>query len=149
MLAGNRSKTVRIIFLILGLWLITQRGASQEAPGAQTVPDALRVPERGEAPRYPNDLVIGELGQGQTSEGAYLFARSIISALVEGRTGAQVFTDSGNIPAESLFNEVRSLRPRNYRLGGGRTETDGCVSFLVRIIGPEESITGELFIRQT
>jgi hypothetical protein len=48
---------------------------------------------------------------------------------------------------ESLSQEIRSIRPRSYRLGGGRLEADGCVSFMTRFIGQDESITGELFIR--
>jgi hypothetical protein len=111
------------------------------------VPDALRRPERGEAPRYPVDLVIGDLGQGEVSEGAYNYARSILTALAAGRRDAQVLTNSGFSFAESIFDNIRSIRPRDSRLGGGRNEPDGCVSFLVRIIGPQESITGELFIR--
>jgi hypothetical protein len=46
-----------------------------------------------------------------------------------------------------MFDNIRNIRPRDSRLGGGKYEPDGCVSFLVRIIGPQESITGELFIR--
>jgi hypothetical protein len=118
---------------------------SQEAD--TTVPEALRRPERGEAPRYPKDLVIGDLGQGEISESAYLYARNILTALAAGRRDAQVLTNSGFSFTESMFDSIRSIRPRDSRLGGGRNEPDGCVSFLIRIIGPSESITGELFIR--
>jgi len=111
------------------------------------VPDVLRRPERGEAPRYPKDLVIGDLGQGEASEGAYLYARSILTALTAGRRDAQVLTNTGFSFTDSMFDNIRSIRPRDSRLGGGRNEPDGCVSFLIRIIGPSESITGELFIR--
>ena len=147
MLARNLSVNTGIFCLFLILILITQGVAAQEAAGTQPVPEELRRPEPGEAPRYPKDLVIGELGQGDVSDGAYLFARNIISAVTEGRRDAQIFENSGNIIAESIFDEVEILNPKSYRLGGGRTEVDGCVSFLVRIIGPQESITGELFVR--
>ena len=112
------------------------------------MPDTLRRPVRGEGPRFPSDLVIGELGRGDASEGAYAFARNILAALMAGRRDAPVFTDSASYIAESAFDEVRSLRPRTFRLGGGRIEPDGCVSFLVRFMSREESITGELFIRR-
>jgi len=112
------------------------------------VPEALRRPERGEAPRYPKDLVIGDLGPGEISESAYLYARNILTALTAGRRDAQVLTSSGFSFTEIMFDSIRSIRPRDSRLGGGRYEPDGCVSFLFRIIGPSESITGELFIRQ-
>jgi hypothetical protein len=120
---------------------------SQEAADTQTVPDTLKRPERGEAPRYPKDLVIGDLGQGEVSQGAYLFARNILTAVAAGRRDASAFTNSGFSFTESIFDNIRSIRPRDSRLGGGRNEVDGCVSFVIRIIGPQESITGELFIR--
>ena len=116
--------------------------------GNVAVPDALRMPERGEAPRYPRDLVIGDLGQGEVSEGAYLYARNILTALAAGNRNAQILTNSGFSFTDSMFDNIRSIRPRDSRLGGGRNELDGCVSFLIRIIGPQESITGELFLRQ-
>ena len=147
MFISNRSHGARTAFFLLAFTLITQQVTSQEETGIHPVPDELRRPERSEAPRYPRDLVIGELGQGEVSEGAYLFARNIMSAVTEGRREAQVLENSGYILAESIFNDVSNIRPRSYRLGGGRTEADGCVSFLVRIIGQQESITGELFIR--
>jgi len=155
-----------IAIILLCLCVISQGVFSQEAVPETTleeapetspeavpevthsIPDSLRRPERGEAPRYPEDLVIGVMGQGESSDGAYLFARNLLSALTESRRNAAVITGSGSYVSESIFEEIRSIRPRNYRLGGGKREVDGCVSFLVRFIGNEESISGELFIRQ-
>ena len=118
------------------------------SPGvfSQTIPDTLRRPERGEAPRYPWDLVIGELGRGRAPEDAYRFARTLLEAITAGNRGAPILADSLPALDEALFLEITSLGPRTYRLGGGRTETDGSVSFLVRFLGRTESITGELFI---
>ena len=135
------AKNVKIACLLICLCVPVPALLSQEA--AQTVPDALRRPERGEAPRYPRDLVIGELGQGEASEGAYLFVRSFLSDLMAGRVQPMV----GSVSTENLREEITGIRARSYRLGGGRNEPDGCVSFLVRFLGPNESITGELFIR--
>jgi hypothetical protein len=103
-------------------------------------PEALRMPLRGEAPRYPSDIVIGELGQGEAPQGAYIFAQTLLSALTRG--------DSGRGVSEETKKQVNDLRPRSYRLGGGRTEPDGCVSFLLRFLGQNESAAGELFVRQ-
>jgi hypothetical protein len=105
------------------------------------------MPERGEAPRYPQDLVIGELGQGEAPLGAYQFAQELLSALVSGRNTAAVVQRSSSLIGESVFEELRSISTRTYRIGSGRYEPDGSVSFLVRFIGRTESIVGELFVR--
>ena len=147
MIVRNRRELIKTACFLLAFCLIIQNLVSQEA-GDTSVPEALRRPERGEAPRYPKDLIIGNLGQGEASEGAYLYARNILTAITAGRRDAQVLTNSGFSFTESMFDNIRSIRPRDSRLGGGKYEPDGCVSFLIRIIGPQESITGELFIRQ-
>jgi len=146
MIVVNRRKFGKTALFLLGLCLIAQNLLSQNTNNT-VVPDSLLRPERGEAPRYPKDLVIGDLGPGEASEGAYLYARSILTAIAAGRRDASVLVNSGFSFAESIFDNVRSIRPKDSRLGGGRNEPDGCVSFLFRIIGQQESITGELFIR--
>jgi len=146
---GNR---LRAALIFLGLLLFTRELFSQEeefAWGGQsrTIPETLRMPERGEALRYPMDLVIGELGQGESPEGAYLFARELLSILASGNKEAEIIKESGSILTESLLEEIDSLEPRNYRIGGGRIEADGSISFMIRFLGSGESITGELYIR--
>jgi len=136
-------KQKKIISFFLCIWFASQIVFSQEG-SSHAVPNSLRQPERGEAPRYPSDLVIGDLGRGDATEGAYAFARSILSALMVGRRDAPAFADLSQ--AGSYFEEVRSISPRAFRLGGGRIEPDGHISFLIRFISREESITGELFI---
>ena len=141
-------RNIKKACLLLGIILITQGLFSQEnIEDIQLMPNSLRRPVRGEAPRYPNDLVIGEMGQGDISESAYLFARNLLSALLTGRREAPVLREAGFSSIGSLLEDIGGIRARSYRLGGGKTEIDGSVSFLVRFIGPEESISGELFIR--
>jgi hypothetical protein len=137
---------VTACFLFFLIFLST--GVFPQEEG-QSIPEALRRPDRGETPRYPQDLVIGELGRGQAPEGAYVFARNLLSALTTGNNEAQVLTDTGSVITESMLEELRSLQPRTFRLGGGRFEPDGSVSFLLRFLGPQESISGELYLRQT
>jgi len=147
MIVVNRRKFGKTAMFLLGLFLISHNLLSQNAINTEAVPELLLRPERGEAPRYPKDLVIGDLGPGEASEGAYLYARSILTAMAAGRRDASVLVNSDFSFAESIFDNIRSIRPKDSRLGGGRNEPDGCVSFLFRIIGQQESITGELFIR--
>ena len=113
----------------------------------RTIPTILLRPQRGESPRYPVDIVIGELGRGTASEDAYSYATGVLTALNQGRFDAPVLSGAGHFKLESLFKEIDSLgRSRSFRIGGGRTEADGSSSFLVRFIGTEESLTGELFV---
>jgi len=138
----------------LSLWVFPQGVFPQEeepiviVPAARTIPDALRRPQRGELPRYPQDVVIGELGQGQAPADAYRFARNILAALVAGNYEAPVFSGFPPSLIERHIEEIGGIQPQSYRIGGGRTEIDGYVSFLIRFLGREESITGELFIHQ-
>ena len=115
---------------------------------ATTIPDVLRRPIRGEAPRYPRDRIIGELGQGTAPDSAWQYANALMSAVVSGnRTGLE--TGAGGLLDSILTRYLTSLEtvsPGNYHLGGGRTEADGAVSFLVRFIGRDQWITGELYL---
>ncbi|MCL2008486.1 MAG: hypothetical protein FWG77_10410 [Treponema sp.] len=114
----------------------------------RTIPNMLRRPDRGEAPRLPMDLVIGTLGQGDAPIGAFNFARSLLIALTEGNNEVRIVAESRSIITGNNLEEISGIRTRNYRIGGGRIENDGSVSFLIRFIGLEESITGEIFLRR-
>jgi len=146
------SRGIRTACILLGTAFLfsgicSQGVFGQEEP-ARTIPDALRRPERGESPRYPHDVGIGELGQGQAPLAAYRFARELLEALRQGNKTAPVLENSPGILTGSLLDEISGIEPRSYRIGGGRTEADGNVSFLVRFLGQAESISGELFVRQ-
>jgi hypothetical protein len=108
-----------------------------------TLPGALMRPQRGEAPRYPRDAVIGELGRGTAAGEAYFFARSFMTELIGGN--GEVLSSLAS-PAE-ILSGLEELKPEKYRLGGGREEADGSVSFLFRFIGRERMLTGELHLR--
>jgi hypothetical protein len=148
MVIRSRLNGARAACLLLGLSFFSHLIPAQDAyANFVPVPGDLRRPERGEAPRYPEDLVIGELGQGEAPLGAYQFAQELLSALVSGRNTAAVVQRSSAFIGESVFEELRNINTRSYRIGGGRYEPDGSVSFLVRFIGRTESIIGELFVR--
>ena len=142
-----RAAYLRSFGILLGLWFLSPGGFSQEVQ-TRTIPNTLLRPERGEAPRYPKDLVIGELGQGNAPAEAYQFARELLSALITGTGNAPALEGTTSLITDDLVETIKSIEPRSYRLGGGRTEADGTVSFLIRFLGHEESITGELFLRQ-
>ena len=140
-------KSAGAIVILLGLCFISPEIFCQEIQ-TSTIPGVLLRPEKGENPRYPSDLVIGELGQGEASYESYRFARELLAALLAGAGDAPVLTGINPAMTKELLETIKSIEPRSCRLGSGRNETDGSVSFLLRFFGPGESITGELFIRQ-
>jgi len=139
-----------MLFLCIGFLFLPAAGLSSQnddsaAASRETIPEELLRPRRGEALRYAVDTVIGPLGRGEAPSAAYTFARRIAENLIAGTIG-----NINAASAEMLENYkgvVAEIGPRNFRLGGGRTENDGSVSFLIRFIGRELAITGELYVR--
>jgi hypothetical protein len=112
-----------------------------------SIPEALFRPQRGEAPRYPVDTVIGALGRGAAYDEAYLFARKVSAALTAGNQNDPSLSGMNRVSLEAFISELSGISPHAYRLGSGREEPDGAVSLLVRFIGRDRAITGELYIR--
>ena len=112
-----------------------------------SIPEELLRPRREEAPRYPIDTVIGPIGQGNASSEAYGLARRIAGALLQGNINASVLSSVNKVFIEDCMSALSVVNPRFFRLGSGREEPDGSVSFLIRFVGREQGITGELFIR--
>ncbi|MCL2180409.1 MAG: hypothetical protein FWB83_04700 [Treponema sp.] len=111
-----------------------------------SIPEALLRPLR-EAVRYPIDIVIGELGQGTSSLQAFNFAGRICTALMSARMDNLAFMSANRAVLERHLSALGEINPQSFRIGGGREEADGAYSFLVRFIGREQGITGELYIR--
>jgi hypothetical protein len=126
----------------------TQDAATEPVFNLGLVPEALRQPRRGgENPRYPRDAVIGELGRGLASEDAYRYARNLLQGALTLNRESSLLAGSSPSQLEELFAGLETLAPQQYRLGGGRDEADGSVSFLFRFIGRDMSMAGELYIR--
>jgi len=98
-------------------------------------------------PRYPIDTVIGELGKGKASDAAYNFAVSICAGLLSGDAKHASLTTLNAASRESFLSTIEIIGPVGYRIGSGREEADGAVSFLVRFLGREHGISGELYVR--
>jgi hypothetical protein len=143
-----RDKKMRIA-VFAALFLLGTIGIFPQDELAQrgSIPDELLRPRKSESPRYPIDTVIGELGQGKAPKEAYDIARNAAAALLAGNAQASVLSPAKSVDRESWMAILNTINPQVYRLGGGREEPDGSVSFLVRFAGREQGITGELFIR--
>jgi hypothetical protein len=139
------------VFLPLYLTGLTGLAAQEAAEAGdtepRTVPEFLRQPQRGEAPRYPTDMLIGSLEQKDVPDAAYAFARDVLEALLMENKEAAVLAPMNSADREKIFSDLGKINPRKFRLGTGREEADGSVSFLVRFIGRERGIAGELYLR--
>jgi hypothetical protein len=150
----NNSLRVFVIIALLFLMplCIASQNAGEEQSGMQrpdrgSIPEELLRPRRGELPRYPADTVIGELGRGSVSRDAYSFANTVASGLLSGQMNNAGIDSINAGLRESYLAVLELISPQSYRIGGGREEADGAVSFLIRFIGKEQGIMGELFIR--
>ncbi|MDR0567909.1 MAG: hypothetical protein LBG87_01710 [Spirochaetaceae bacterium] len=132
---------------LLAVGVLTAGVCGAQDGGGETVPESILRPQFGEAVRYPQDTVIGELGAGDAPAEAFAFARNFLQGLLSQNREAQVFADTDPDFLDELFGHLKPIDPRRFRLGGGREEPDGSVSFLVRFIGRESWIAGELYLQ--
>jgi len=122
--------------------------APAQPPAAKgSIPEPLWRPTRGEAPHYPIDTVIGELGRGKASEAAYNFSVSVCEGLLSGDAKHTSLATINAASRESYLSTIEIIGPIGFRIGGGREEADGAVSFLVRFLGREHGVSGELYVR--
>jgi hypothetical protein len=133
------------LFLSASIFAFSQEQIDRVSRGS--IPEELLRPKRGEAPRYPIDIVIGELGKGTASDPAFSFANYISAAFLSGNMENAALVGIDSVVRKSLLSALEEIVPLSYRLGGGREEADGAVSFLVRFIGKDQGISGELYIR--
>jgi hypothetical protein len=92
-------------------------------------------------------MIIGSLNRGDISAAAYTCAREVMNALVRGNREAPVLSSVNSGVREKFLSDLGKIEPRKFRLGEGREEADGAVSFLVRFMGRERGIVGELYVR--
>ncbi|MDR2403659.1 MAG: hypothetical protein LBD78_06470 [Spirochaetaceae bacterium] len=130
-------------------------GEETEAPaalesgpaGLEMIPEEVRRPRKGEAPRYPRDMIIGTLGRGSAPEEAYAFARTCLEAILMKDQDSEYLNIQDSALKEDIFSGLEPVAPRKFRIGGGREEPDGSVSFLFRFIGRDQGVAGELYLR--
>jgi len=139
---------VRVFYTFCLLVLIPAFAVSQGQDLFRgSIPETLLRPGRGEAPRYPVDVVIGELGRGAASVSAFNYANLIGAGFLSGQMGHPALASINSTIRESNLSAIQVISPVSFRIGGGREEPDGAISFLVRFIGREQGITGEMYIR--
>jgi hypothetical protein len=125
--------------IILFVFLTTSAGE-----GAGLLPDSLSRPQKGEAARYPEDMIIGELGSGEAPEDAYAYVKETLGSFLGQRQEAEGV--SGDVWQRTKAS-IDAVSPQKFRLGGGREETDGNTSFIFRFVGRERWIVGEIYVR--
>jgi len=143
MLFKNPTRLAAALLFIL----VSAFAAAQSNPSRGSIPEELLRPGRGESPRYPIDIVIGDLGRGRASAGAFSYAGTITAALISARPDHPLLASINSELRDSYLIAIDVINPISVRIGGGRIEPDGAASFLVRFMGREQSITGELYLR--
>ena len=139
---------IKALPLLLAAAAVFSPGAAADDAGFGTVPMELLRPRRDEPLRYPVDTVIGPLGPGRASRASYEFAGRVAAALLAGNPAAPILSSVDRVFVEDFMAALDAVHPRSFRLGSGEETPDGFVSFLVRFVGRDHGITGELFIRQ-
>ncbi|OHE77054.1 MAG: hypothetical protein A2413_08080 [Treponema sp. RIFOXYC1_FULL_61_9] len=112
-------------------------------PGTAAGSDLI-IPGGTERARLPFDFAIGELGERAADSAAYRFALSFASDLSSSKDVSALFLERGKTESEAAAVLLRPIAPKSVRLGGGMPVDGGSYSFLVRFLGEESSVTGEL-----
>jgi hypothetical protein len=111
------------------------------------VPEMLMRPSREKSPVYPSDAVIGQLSDEDAPPSANIYARGVLRDLMRSNKSAETLQNLSPGLLDEASEKLGEVTPRKVRLGGGRTETDGSVSFLFRYMGNENELSGEIYIR--
>jgi hypothetical protein len=111
------------------------------------VPEALIKPTRERGAFYPVDAVIGQLGTDDLTDGAGGYARSVMQDLLKQDAAAASLGNLGPDITGDAMEKLAEAAPHKWRIGGGREEADGSVSFLFRFMGREKEVSGELYLR--
>jgi hypothetical protein len=133
---------IGLFFTVLVMGAVV--GFSQES-NPISIPDAIRRPSRTDTPRYPRDVIIGDLGRGSLSQEDMDYASSVLRALLQGREQSPLFSTLNEGAAEELIGELRKIRANKFRIGGGKEIVDGAGSFLFRFIGRDGQIGGAMY----
>jgi hypothetical protein len=144
-----RKGFLRFLFLAAALTVPVLGFAQDEGQPSFSgvVPEVLKRPNREAEWVYPVDAAIGQLGSGEASAAANAYARTVLRDLMRLNRNAESIKDIDSEQLDEAMTKLGETEPRKFRLGGGRDEIDGSVSFLFRFIGRENGLSGELYIR--
>jgi hypothetical protein len=109
---------MRIFYIVILFFLAVFAQSQEQGSGFRgSIPEDLLRPGYGESPRYPVDIVIGELGRGEASGAAYSFASSIAAGFVSGEAGHPGLRTVNAQVRENYFSALKTVEPAGYRLG--------------------------------
>jgi hypothetical protein len=149
----NTERRVRarvvFVFVIVSCFNLNVFAVNSELEANRgVIPEGLLRPQRGEAVRYPRDIVIGELGIGSAPPVAYRAVRRALANLFSNSMETLVLSTLSDEIKADIAARLSETAPYKYRIGGGRVEIDGSVSFLFRYIGSGRELDGEIYLRE-
>jgi len=107
----------------------------------------LSIPSGGETSRLPRDYAIGALGAGNGRVAPYRLATETLSLVASGKSVADRFARRGERESAALSAKVALLGSSpSIRVGSPADESEGGVSYLVRLLGQDASFSGEIHL---
>lgn len=105
----------------------------------------LAAPSSAESPRPPRDYLIGILGAEGGSGAPYLAAASFLNDFSDEHPVERHLTRSGSVGFSDTRERLSLLGGAiSVRVGSPASEGDGAVSYLIRLVGKDASLSGEI-----
>jgi hypothetical protein len=123
--------------------------ATEEKKTTGALKTEIGIPNKNENKRLPQDFSIGELGQGTVPSAVYLAVKDFCNSLTGSNFSVKNVQFLPSAEQENIIALIGAIKPNQYRLGGGRIEGKDRYSFLLRLVGPEESASGVVYIQLT
>jgi hypothetical protein len=125
-----------------------QNTAQAPVPASSIPPQALR-PAPDASLIYARDVVIGDMGQGTAPDGSYPVAREALDALLKSQKATGLLKNVASSRLSQISSAFEEAKPTSWRIGGGKVQDDGSVSFLFRFLGPGLGVSGEIYLVQS
>jgi hypothetical protein len=110
-------------------------------------PIDVGIPNIHTTQHFPEDFIIGELGQGEIPLEVYNVAKDFCKQLLHSTYNSQLFSFLPLSEQNKVITLLRTCNVNQFRIGSGQSEADDRYSLLIRLLGPSDSVSGVIYIR--